>query len=181
LYDLDSSEWSSGAAHRTVTFANTRVAPTNGRTSVRRTAMGLADGSSIGYTFSNSSSLDDVTGRVTTVTLTPSGGSPTTMAEYEYLGRGNLVTTELNPGWTSSVRGSTAGTFSGLDRFNRITVSKWTDGTNDRQRFNITYDQNSNILSVEDPILDCPAPRFCTRCYESRCMVSSPVVGASLL
>jgi hypothetical protein len=41
-----------------------------------------------------------------------------------------------------------------LDRFNRITVSKWTDGSNDRQRFNITYDENSNILSVEDPILD---------------------------
>lgn len=152
--DFDSAVGASGAAHRTVTFSNTRVAPSNGRTSVRRTAIGLADGASIGYTFSSSSSLDDVTGRVTSVTLTPSGGSPTTLAEYEYLGRANLVTTELNPGWISTVRGTSAGSFSGLDRFNRIIVSKWTDGVSDRQRFNITYDENSNILGVEDPILD---------------------------
>lgn len=154
--DFDSAIGASGtAAHRTVTFANNRIAPTNGRISVRRTGVGLADGSTIDYTFDTSSgSLDDLIGRVTSVDLTPSGGSPTTIAQYEYLGHSKLVTTELNPGWISSVRGASAGTFSGVDRFNRIIVSKWTDGVNDHQRFNIDYDKNSNILGVEDPILD---------------------------
>jgi hypothetical protein len=100
------------------------------------------------------------------------------LASYNYNGVGHVVATnlsEVDVMW--KMHGASSSSFPDLDRFNRVTSSRWTkDLATDVDFFDldITYDRNSNIMLIEDNIygdVRCvrtstwrsPGSRFCLR------------------
>jgi RHS repeat-associated protein len=82
-------------------------------------------------------------------------GSDVTVASYEYLGAGQVATQTLDAAdQTNSFHSSGAfGIY--LDRYNRVIRHQWTRsaGAGISQQFDVSYDNNSNILLVKDPSL----------------------------
>ena len=75
---------------------------------------------------------------------------------YRYLGLDRVVGTAYDePDAMSNLLGSSAGTYPGLDGFNRVVTSHWTkDLSTDVDFFNLglAYDRNSNITSADDSV-----------------------------
>jgi len=94
---------------------------------------------------------DDDVSRVTTLTH-----GATIVASYQYNGLGQVVEqdyNEIDVMWRQF--GSTSGEYPDLDRFNRVTSSRWTKDLAtdvDFYDIDITYDRNSNITLVEDNV-----------------------------
>lgn len=137
---------SSGGDEYSVAFDYARTAPTNGRYAYRRTKMSLPWHTTgtfdVNYTYSSSSSLDDVTSRVTSMTFTTPGPSTTgDRVRYQYLGRAQLVGTEY-PEPVSNHNfytiSSSVAVYDRLDTFNRVVTDLWTGGQG--QAGNATYD-----------------------------------------
>jgi YD repeat-containing protein len=127
---------------------------TNGRYTLRKTAMTMPDSRAITYTYRTSGGLhDDEASRVSTVV---DGGS-VTLAQYDYNGVGQVVGTTLNE---ASVKWkqydtSTPPNYPDLDRFDRVIQSRWTKSlTSDVDFYSVTltYDQDSNITSAKDNV-----------------------------
>jgi len=82
--------------------------------------------------------------------------SSVAVAEYDYLGFGNVVGIEdPQPDVYQRKYGATSGTWPDLDRFGRVIKSRWTkDLSTDMDFFSldISYDENSNPLTTEDNI-----------------------------
>ncbi|MCA9307712.1 MAG: hypothetical protein KDA16_14375, partial [Phycisphaerales bacterium] len=74
---------------------------------------------------------------------------------YMYNGLGQVVETEyLDPAVVLKQTG-TSGSYPDLDRFNRVTTSRWTrevGGGVDFYDIDINYDRNSNITLIEDNV-----------------------------
>lgn len=145
--DFDSAV-AGGANFKSIEWGYSRVAPTNGRLSYRRVSETLPDGSDVTFDYGTSGGLDDLAGRVQSVSLDVTG-SPVEIANYQYMGTAQVVKRELPEPNLTSLSGP-----SQLDRFNRITQDAWSNGSSNVQQFDITYDRNSNIRLVKDPILD---------------------------
>ena len=93
-----------------------------------------------------------MTSRVTSVKV-----GTTRVATYAYLGVQQVVLTNLEEAGVVSLVGEfeNSGSYPGLDRFNRVTSSRWTkDLTTDRDFYDVDvkYDRNSNVDSVVDNI-----------------------------
>jgi len=77
-------------------------------------------------------------------------------AAHQYHGLGQMVGIDLGPVDSMQHRyGSTSGTYDDLDRFDRVTSSRWTkDLSTDRDFYDvdITYDRNSNITRTIDNV-----------------------------
>jgi len=130
----------------------TYVKATNGRNSVRRTFATLPSGNSLEYQYRNSGGLhDEEAGRVTLIVE----GS-TALVNYNYNGLDSAVGSYYyEPDVMSRQYGATSGSYIDLDRFNRVTTSKWTkDLATDVDFYNVAlvYDRNSNISSAEDKV-----------------------------
>jgi RHS repeat-associated protein len=119
----------------------------------RPTSMTYPNGRVLRYEYS--SGLDDSIGRVSYLADDSSGSVGTHLEEYSYLGFGTIAERKHpEPGvdLTYVTSGSTADAgdqYTGLDRFGRVTDQKWvkTSGGTYTDRFEYTYDRNSNRLS----------------------------------
>jgi RHS repeat-associated protein len=124
---------------------------TGGRNTIRRTGLTLPDGTSVTYIYRDSNRLDADASRVTQVRV----GS-TTVADYSYNGVRQVVGINYpEPDVMSEQFGSTSGSYPDLDRFNRVTSSRWTKDLATDQDFydlDISYDRNSNITLAEDNV-----------------------------
>ena len=127
---------------------------TNGRYTLRKSAMTMPDSRAITYTYRTSGGLhDDEESRVSTVV---DGGS-VTLAQYDYNGAGQVVGTTLNEAsvkWKQYDTATPTG-YPDLDRFNRVIQSRWTKSLSSDVDFysvTLTYDQNSNITSAKDNV-----------------------------
>jgi len=125
---------------------------TAGRNTVRRTGITLPSSASVSYDYrSVAGRHDDDVSRVTTLTT-----GAVVVASYQYNGLGQVVEQDYNEievMWRQF--GSTSGTYPDLDRFNRVTSSRWTkDLATDVDFYDvdITYDRNSNITLVADNV-----------------------------
>jgi RHS repeat-associated protein len=127
---------------------------TNGRYTLRKSAMTMPDSRAITYTYRTSGGLhDDEESRVSTVV---DGGS-VTLAQYDYNGMRQVVGTILNE---ASVKwkqydSSTPPNYPDLDRFDRVVQSRWTKSLAsdiDFYSVTLTYDQDSNITSAKDNV-----------------------------
>ncbi len=157
--DADSAVGASGGIGTlAVDFGYQRVAPSNGRPSVRRTSVSYPDGWVLNQKFS-SSGLDDVTGRVTSLTYTAPGQSETgDRVQYQYLGSERLVSTLYNEPSVASRLHDNASTpkYDRLDRFDRITMNEWrspSSGALPIYDLRLKYDENSNITETQDLVL----------------------------
>ncbi len=125
---------------------------TGGRNTIRRTKMDLPGGFEVDYVYrSTGGRLDADASRVTQITDV--NGTP--LAVYQYNGVGMVVRTDLEEVDLFSRSYGTAAAFTGLDRFNRTLVSRWTKilSTNrDIYKVTLGYDRNSNITSQDDAV-----------------------------
>ncbi|MBX3322247.1 MAG: hypothetical protein KF757_04580 [Phycisphaeraceae bacterium] len=142
----------SGGTQYTVSYTYTKLAQSGGRRAVNLLSMTLPDSTVVLYEcLSNAFGLggDSKLGRVTRVKV-----GATYVAEYEYLGLNRVVRTELlQPEYYKTLAASSA--YDRLDRFGRVTRDVWTaDRTTDIDLvdFAITYDERSNITSVQDHV-----------------------------
>jgi YD repeat-containing protein len=124
---------------------------TTGRNTLRRASVTLSPGGRT-YDFTYRSAggrFDDDVSRVTQITT---GG--TALVTYDYNGVGTVVGTYLDePDMMWQQYTSTAGDYSDLDRFNRVTTCKWTrDLATDRDLFKVEvgWDRNSNVTYQDD-------------------------------
>jgi RHS repeat-associated protein len=138
------------------TFA--KSAPASGRQTLRITDQDLYRVSTakqaIDFTYSSSGGRhDDELSRVTKVTV-----NSTDVASYEYLGTGRVANVRLDAVNTFSGvydPADGAGVYSNMDRFGRVTASKWTkDLSTDRTFYHVTntFDRDGNITLHDDQI-----------------------------
>lgn len=125
---------------------------TGGRNTVRKSSVTMPSGNVLSYGYNSASNaLGDDASRLSKIT---DGG--VRLVDYDYLGSGQVVgITHSEPDIMWELFGSTSGSFPDLDRFNRITSSRWTKdlGTDvDFYDVDITYDRGSNVTLVEDNI-----------------------------
>ncbi|MCB9609471.1 MAG: hypothetical protein H6716_22960 [Polyangiaceae bacterium] len=84
------------------------------------------------------------------------GVNGTMTVVYYYNGTGQVVSTDyLGPDIKWEKFGATPGSFPDLDRFNRVTSSRWTayhGAETDFYDIDITYNRNSNITLIEDSV-----------------------------
>ncbi len=126
---------------------------TSGRNTIRRSKLTLPDATEVTYVYKQGAQalLDDKASRVTEVKV-----GTTIVASYSYNGAGQIVGTEYpEPDVMWRQYGSTSGSYPDLDRFNRVTSSRWTkDLATDKDFYDldIAYDRNSNITLTEDNV-----------------------------
>jgi YD repeat-containing protein len=125
---------------------------TTGRNTLRRYSLTLPSGNVLEYKYRSTANLHDAeVSRVTQI-----GEGATALVTYQYNGLDTVVGTTLDePDVMSKQFGSTSGSYPDLDRFDRVTTSKWTkDLTNDVDfyKVDLAYDRNSNIVSAEDQV-----------------------------
>ncbi|MEM7305643.1 MAG: RHS repeat-associated core domain-containing protein [Planctomycetota bacterium] len=125
---------------------------TTGRNTLRKTDMTLPSGNVIDFQYLSAGGLhDDEASRVSRLL-----DGAVRVARYAYSGVGQVVGTDYGqPNIMWELYGSTSGSYPDLDRFNRVTSSRWTtDLATDVDFFDvdITYDRNSNITRVEDNV-----------------------------
>ena len=109
-----------------------------------------AETATVTYEYGAANSINDQISRVANLDL-----GANAVASYAYLGvggGGQVVTTTLDQaGVNSGVFDSSGTTYPYLDRFGRITSSRWTRGA-DFYRVDLAYDRNSNITRAQDYI-----------------------------
>ena len=124
---------------------------TSGRNTIRRTQIDLPDGKKITYAYEAVKLHDDEANRVTQIL-----DGAVELARYSYNGVSQVVgTRHLEPDIMWNQFSSTSGDYPTLDRFNRVTISRWTkDLSPDVDLFilRVAYDRNSNITLVEDNV-----------------------------
>ncbi|RMH67694.1 MAG: hypothetical protein D6685_03195, partial [Bacteroidetes bacterium] len=160
--DLDGT--ASGRAAFEVGYAYAKA--TTGRNTLRRTQTTLPGSTTASYTYSSlSGRLDAAGSRVTRVNVTVGSGGPgfkipiVPVATYEYLGADWLVGQDLpepDARWNFFEGATGTNPYPDLDRFDRVTSSRWTGykgtGTRDFYNVDITYDAGSNITGVVDNV-----------------------------
>ena len=128
------------------------VKATGGRNTLRLEQMDLPSGNQITYEYLSLSDLHDAeASRVTRI----KDGS-VALAFYAYNGVGSVVLQDYpEPDIMWAMHGSTSGDYPDLDRFNRVTTSKWTKDLGTDVNFyevDLTYDRNGNITLAEDNV-----------------------------
>ena len=132
--------------------AYTWAKATGGRNTVRRTGMTLPSGNVITYKYSSQAAKhDDEASRVLSIK-----DGAVVLAEYAYNGLDQVVRTDYGqPNIMWEMHGTTTGSYPDLDRFNRVTSSRWTsDLASDVDFFDldVSYDRESNITVVQDNV-----------------------------
>lgn len=151
--DRDSAVSSSGGTNgyqeAAYTWDSSVHLATGGLQAVRCTGITLPGSFGVALTFGTTNGIDDCVNRVVEVKV-----SSTTVAEYEYLGMGTLVSTEYKePSAVSALYSSSGASYDRLDRFNRVTSSHWKKiGGRTFYQVDLGYDRDSNILTAEDQV-----------------------------
>ncbi|MEX2219388.1 MAG: RHS repeat-associated core domain-containing protein, partial [Phycisphaerales bacterium] len=140
-----------------LSYFHTKATPTGGRTVVRRTSATYNSVDTVSYTYlSTGNRLDDSHSRVSQVLI----GHGVILAEYEYIGSGSLVSTDLVECNAITQHATGAGLYANLDRFDRVVTNIWEGSSSAASRagaaniYNValSYDRNSNIVSVLDSL-----------------------------
>ncbi len=125
---------------------------TSGRNTVRKDSTTLPSGNVIDCIYSTADGRHD--DEVSRVTALKDGA--VNLSIYAYNGVGQVVLTDYpQPDVMWQIHGTTSGSYPDLDRFNRVTSSRWTVDLGTDQDFfdiDITYDRNSNITLIEDNV-----------------------------
>ena len=126
---------------------------TTGRNTLRRTSMTMPNGDVNTFKYLGTDNLhDNAASRVSRITR-----GETALVAYKYNGLDNAAGTlypQPDVMWLK-YDPATSGSYPDLDRFNRVTSSRWTkDLSTDIDFFDtdIAYDRNSNITSVTDNV-----------------------------
>lgn len=149
--DLNSAVGASGSIDN-YEVSYTYEKATGGRNTIRRSGVTMPSGNVLSYGYnSTSNALDDDSSRLSKIT---DGG--VRLVDYDYLGAAQVVGTDHSqPDIMWNMYGSTSGSFPDLDRFNRVTSSRWTKDLSTDVDFydvDIAYDRGSNITLVEDNV-----------------------------
>ncbi|MBK9189248.1 MAG: hypothetical protein IPM33_09870 [Phycisphaerales bacterium] len=155
--DVDSEIGASPSGRDPFQVDYTYAKATTGRNTIRRTGVNLPGATAVTFDYlSTSGRLDDDASRVTRVKVA-TGGTPIPVTQYEYLGVGQVVGTNLlepQARWNYYETASGGNPYPDLDRFNRVEDSRWTSykgtGTRDFYSVNIAFDPASNILGITD-------------------------------
>ncbi|MEX2217664.1 MAG: hypothetical protein WD749_02800 [Phycisphaerales bacterium] len=139
-----------------ISYTFAKVTPTNARTVVRRTAASYPGGSDLSYQYqSHSNHLGSAAHRVTSVV-----SNAVALAEYQFVGLGTLVSTDLVQCNAINQHITGVGAYGNLDRFDRVVTNIWEGSSSAVSRtgaaniYNValTYDRNSNITSATDTL-----------------------------
>jgi RHS repeat-associated protein len=158
IQDVDSDLDASPSGRAAFEVAHTYAKSTSGRKTLRRTGSTLPGDTLVTFGYSSASGrLDDAASRVTTVSVDVASVD-VPVVEYEYLGAARLVGSDvLEPQarW-DHFEGAVSGTpYPDLDRFNRVTSSRWRGYKSTPVDFydaDVVYDYGSNIAGVTDNI-----------------------------
>ena len=163
--DVDSDLDSSPSGRAMFEVAHTYAKATSGRNTIRRTQTTLPGVTAVLYSYSVSGGkLDNASSRVTTVEVAVGPGWPdpvpiVPVANYEYVGTAMLVGTDLpepDARWNFFEAPTGTNPYPDLDRFNRVTSSRWTSyknsGTRNFYDVDIVYDAASSITGVVDNV-----------------------------
>ena len=126
---------------------------TTGRNTLRRTSMTMPNGDVNTFKYLGTDNLhDNAASRVSRITR-----GETALVAYKYNGIDNVAGTlypQPDVMWLK-YDPATSGSYPDLDRFNRVTSSRWTKDLSTNIDFfdtDIAYDRNSNITSVTDNV-----------------------------
>lgn len=163
--DVDSDLDGSPSGRAMFEVAHTYAKATAGRNTLRRSGTSLPGDTAIEYVYSpTSGKLDQAMSRVTTVRVAVGPGWPdpvpvVPVAQYEYVGTEMLAGTDLpepDARWSFFEGATGTNPYPDLDRFNRVTSSRWTSYKNSGSRsfydVDIAYDAASNITGVVDNV-----------------------------
>lgn len=141
-------------------YAEEKTSGAGGRNTVRRTGMVYPGGLELAYEYlATSNRLDDDSSRVTRIGVVSGDGS-TPIVEYDYLGVGRVVGTDLlepEVRWELFEGGSAGDEYPNFDRFTRVEGCQWErygKGGPDTYVYNesVVYDYASSITSREDNV-----------------------------
>ena len=132
---------------------------TSGRNTIRRTSMDLPNGDTVNYSYrSTSGSHDYDASRVSQVGIDAGSGN-VIQSTYEYNGVGHVVGTDLDPVDVMWHQYTTSGTYPDLDRFDRVTSSRWTkDLSTDRDFYDVDI---TVVLVVRSCVIPVPKLEKC--------------------
>jgi RHS repeat-associated protein len=150
-YEQNHSGEVTGSGTYDVEYAYEKKAATGGvRATIRRTTMTLPNGQALSNIYSSAGNVhDDDASRVTFVRE-----GANNRARYWYLGSSRLVGTTYREPSTDVASHLFDGSdvFDGLDQFNRTIISRWKQGSTNLYSVALTYDRNSNVLTVDDAV-----------------------------
>ncbi|HEX2837179.1 MAG TPA: RHS repeat-associated core domain-containing protein, partial [Phycisphaerales bacterium] len=151
--DPDSIIGASGQASSAVSYTWSASTPSDGVNTLRMTTQVLPGSFTVTHNYGSGGSLSDKLSRLTTLT-----NSSVTLATYTYAGVGNVAHTVYDePGVETGIFDSSATTYPDWDNFNRIKQNDWfrvgvTDSNSAYFDARISYDENSNITRVQEPL-----------------------------
>ncbi len=144
-----------------VSFNTVKSAPAGGRQALRRAGVNYSGHGLVSYAYTvPSGGFNNEAGRVGRVSFTPrTGAFAVALADYQYMGVGTLVGTDLpQPSVRRDLSENAVGgdKYPDLDRWGRVVESRWTSykGTGPKDFYSVTlgYDSNSNITSAQDHV-----------------------------
>ncbi|MBI5285433.1 MAG: hypothetical protein HY874_10105, partial [Chloroflexi bacterium] len=152
--DRDSAVDASGSVNDyAVSYAFAKA--TTGRNTIRKTSMTLPGSKTISYGYASRSGLpDNAASRVTEMK-----DGTVVLATWDYNGVGQVVGTGYPEAdaYSRLYDGSSPPVYDGLDKFDRVTKSRWTKDLTTPIHFyqvEVTHDEDSNITSATDSV--CP-------------------------
>jgi len=136
-----------------------------GSNQIRPTSLTYPNGRVIDYSYGTSGGMDDKLNRLQAIK-----DGFTTLAAYSHLGMGTVVRVDYTePQVRLDLWGGTAGSYTGLDRFNRVVDLQWFDygDSEDRVRIKHGYDRNSNRLYRRNEVARAAGASFDEHCIAS--------------
>ena len=125
---------------------------TNG---LRPTSLVYPNGRLVHFTYGTSGGTDDVINRIAAINDDSSGSPGDAIAQYTYLGQGQVVKANYpQASLRYDLDSGTAGEYAGLDRFGRVVDLLWRDygRSTDVVRIQHGYDRMGNRLWRQDPV-----------------------------
>ncbi len=122
---------------------------------LRPTSVRYPNGRRIHLDYGPSGGIADALGRVAAIREDDAGSPGDTLAKYEYLGLGRIVTEDyVQPQVKLNYDSGTPGDYAGFDRFSRVVDHRWYDygASADRDRCTYCYDRASNRLYRENTL-----------------------------
>jgi len=159
IQDVDSDLDDTPAGRDSFQLSHTYAKATTGRNTIRRSQTTLPGSRLASYVYQSAGGrLDDAASRVTRISVGV-GIVLTPAVDYEYLGLDRVAGTDLlqpDARWNLFEGATGSNPYPDLDRFNRVTSSRWTGykgtGTRDFYDVDVAYDEASNITSVIDNV-----------------------------
>ena len=147
--DADSTLAGSASGRWGVAYSWEKAGSSTTPNMLRRVSQTLPGSKTITYGYGTTGSIDLALSRVASLSV-----GTTTVAQYKYLGYGQVVGTNLPEASSSydAFESASPTAYGWLDQFGRPTQSYWDRASDDFDAYkaSIAYDRNSNITAVDD-------------------------------